>query len=185
MSGSGSGKPAIADLFGLKGKVALVTGGNGGIGKAIAKGLAAAGADVVIAARDEAKTNAATAELARDFGVTVVGMKLDVLDESSVLAVLAQVKDRFGRLDILVNNSGMAVNKLPQNMPVEDWDLNTALGVHRLEGRLSANEGWWRRQDHQYRLHVCYFRRRPSAGLLCQQGRRGAANQEPGASMGG
>jgi 2-deoxy-D-gluconate 3-dehydrogenase len=66
-------KESIKNLFSLDGKVAIVTGGNGGIGKGIARGMAGAGADVVIAARNEAKTAAAVREIKEEFGVKVLG----------------------------------------------------------------------------------------------------------------
>src|SRR5439155_14756307 len=89
-------------MFELEGRVAVVTGGNGGIGLGMAKGLAAAGASVVVAARNVEKAAAAVAALGRQSAF----IPLDVTDESSCRAMVAQTADRFGRLDILVNNAG-------------------------------------------------------------------------------
>ncbi len=107
-------------LFDLKGKVALVTGGNGGIGLGIARGLAAAGAGVVVAARNEAKTEAAVAELAR-LGTRALGVAVDVADEASVAAMVETALAEFGRIDTLVNNAGISVRKPPQEYTLEEW----------------------------------------------------------------
>ena len=107
-------------VFDLKGKVALVTGGNGGIGLGIAGGLAAAGADVVLAARNEAKTEAAVAELARR-GARAIGVAVDVADEASVAAMVDTTLAELGRIDTLVNNAGISVRKPPQEYTLEEW----------------------------------------------------------------
>jgi 2-dehydro-3-deoxy-D-gluconate 5-dehydrogenase len=104
-------------LFDLTGCVAVVTGGNGGIGLGMAKGLAAAGAAVVVAARNVAKAEAAVAEL----GGKSTFMPLDVADETSCRALVEQTADRFGRLDILVNNAGTSIRKPPENYTAAEW----------------------------------------------------------------
>ena len=109
-------------LFDLSGKVALVTGGNGGIGLGIAKGLAGAGASVVVAARNEEKTDAAIDELIA-LGSNAAGLTIDVGDEQSIKAVVAEAIERYGRLDILVNNAGTTVRKRPEAFEATDWDL--------------------------------------------------------------
>jgi len=95
-------------LFDLTGRVAVVTGGNGGIGLGMAKGLAAAGAVVVVAARNAEKGKTAAAELA-SFGVRSAFVALDVADEGSCRALIEATVERFGRLDILINNAGTTV----------------------------------------------------------------------------
>jgi len=102
-------------LFDLHGKVALVTGGNGGIGLGIAMGLANAGAHIVVAARNAEKNRAAVEELKRT-GVQAAAAVVDVQDESSVKSMVQEAAGAFGRLDILVNNAGM-----PQNYTLEEW----------------------------------------------------------------
>src|SRR5712692_6038918 len=96
------------NLFDLSGRVALVTGGNGGIGLGMAQGLAAAGAAIVVAARNRAKSEAAVAALAAS-GTPSAFIALDVADPASCRAAVAQTVERFGRLDILVNNAGMSI----------------------------------------------------------------------------
>ena len=107
-------------LFELKGRVALVTGGNGGIGLAIGKALASAGADVMVAGRNAAKSKAAVAEL-EALGVKAGAVEVDVQNTESCNAMVAATVKRFGRLDILVNNAGINVRKRPENLTDEDW----------------------------------------------------------------
>ena len=115
------------DMFGLDGQVAIVTGGNGGIGLGIARGLAEAGAGIVVAARNEDKT-AGAVELLRGLGVEALGLKVDVADEASVAAAVSETFDRFGRIDILVNNAGIGIRKPPQDYTAEEWDR--VLGIN-------------------------------------------------------
>jgi len=122
-------KETIRGLFSLDGKVAIVTGGNGGIGKGIARGLACAGARLVIAARNEAKTADASAEIKRDFGVEVLGIKVDVRQEDENHEMVKQTLERFGRIDILVCNAGIGIHKLPQDMSVAEWDKNVEINL--------------------------------------------------------
>ncbi|MBW1667294.1 MAG: glucose 1-dehydrogenase [Deltaproteobacteria bacterium] len=117
-------KANLEKLFSLDGKVSVVTGGNGGIGKGIARGLAAAGSAIVIAARNEAKTANAQREIKEEFGVEVLGVKVNVLHEREIDAMVKKVVNRFGKIDILVNNAGMAINKLPHEMSTAEWDEN-------------------------------------------------------------
>ena len=107
-------------LFDLPGKVAVVTGGNGGIGLGMAKGLAGAGASVVVAARNAEKSAAAVAEL-EGLGVTSAFVALDVANPDSCRAMIREVLDRFGRLDILVNNAGMSIRKPPETYEFSEW----------------------------------------------------------------
>jgi 2-deoxy-D-gluconate 3-dehydrogenase len=106
--------------FDLSGRVAVVTGGNGGIGFGMAKGLAAAGASVVVAARNPEKSAAAVAALAAS-GATSAFVALDVADPASCRAMVRQTVERFGRLDILVNNAGMSIRKPPQDYAIAEW----------------------------------------------------------------
>ena len=107
-------------MFDLTGRVAIVTGGNGGIGLGMAKGLAIAGARIVVAARDAAKSQAAVAEL-RALGSDALAIEADVTDEASVNALVAQTVQRCGRLDILVNNAGTNIRKPVQDLELAQW----------------------------------------------------------------
>ena len=104
-------------MFDLSARVAIVTGGNGGIGLGMAKGLAAAGAAVVVAARNPDKAEVAVAEL----GGKSAFIALDVADETSCRAMIAQVGEQFGRLDILVNNAGTSIRKPPEAYTAAEW----------------------------------------------------------------
>ncbi len=107
-------------LFDLSGKTALVTGGNGGIGLGIARALAAAGASVAVAARNERKTAAAVAEI-ESLGAKALGVRADVLSETSVADAVAATVEAFGGLDILVNNAGIGIRKPPQDYTMDEW----------------------------------------------------------------
>jgi 2-dehydro-3-deoxy-D-gluconate 5-dehydrogenase len=110
----------ITTSFDLKGKVAIVTGGNGGIGLGMARGLADAGANIAIAARDAAKSKAAVAELGQR-GVRAVAVATDVTAAASVTAMVAATVKEFGRIDILVNNAGTNIRKAADQMTLEEW----------------------------------------------------------------
>jgi 2-deoxy-D-gluconate 3-dehydrogenase len=107
-------------MFDLKGKVAIVTGGNGGIGLGMARGLAGAGARVVVAARNEKKSSAAVAEL-RGLGSEAIAITVDVTNERSVDAMVAGVVRQCGRIDILLNNAGINVRKPVHEMALQEW----------------------------------------------------------------
>ncbi len=113
----------MGDLFGLQGRVSIVTGGNGGIGKGIADGLAMQGCKIVIAARNEEKTAEAVADIRSRFKVEALGVSLDLLDAASIGSVVEQVLDKYGRIDVLVNNAGVSVRKAPEDYTSDDWDL--------------------------------------------------------------
>ncbi|MGB6064713.1 MAG: glucose 1-dehydrogenase [Desulfomonilaceae bacterium] len=114
----------LKEMFSVEGKVALITGGNGGIGKGIAEGMAAAGADIAITARNEEKTAKAVKDVREKFGVKVSGFTVDVLKDQTIFDMIANVSKEFGRIDILVNNAGLGIHKHPQDMTIEEWDLN-------------------------------------------------------------
>ena len=105
-------------LFDLSGRVAIVTGGNGGIGLGMARGLAAAGAKVAIAGRDKAKNRQALAALPG-----AIALEADLRDDRACRAMVEDAAKRFGRLDILVNNAGMNIRKTPQEYSLEEWKL--------------------------------------------------------------
>jgi 2-deoxy-D-gluconate 3-dehydrogenase len=104
----------------LKGRVAVVTGGNGGIGLGMARGLAAAGASIVVAGRNAQKSRAAVAELGK-LGATAVAIEADVADETAVSRLVGATVDRFARLDILINNAGMNIRKPVHELALAEW----------------------------------------------------------------
>ena len=107
-------------LFDLSGRVAVITGGNGGIGLGMAKGMAAAGATIVVAGRDAAKNTAAVSEIL-SAGGKASAVPVDVLVEESCRALIADTMKTHGRLDILVNNAGMSIRKQPEDYTLAEW----------------------------------------------------------------
>jgi 2-deoxy-D-gluconate 3-dehydrogenase len=107
-------------VFDLKGKVAIVTGGNGGIGLGMARGLASAGAAVVVAARNQAKSQAAVGELTR-LGPAAMAISVDVTDEAAVAGLVRTTVDRWARVDILVNNAGINIRKPAHELSLAEW----------------------------------------------------------------
>jgi len=107
-------------LFDLTGRVAVVTGGNGGIGLGMARGLAQAGAAVMLAARNVAKSQDAVKAL-EAAGARAAMVRVDVTSEASCREMIAKTVERFGRLDILVNNAGTNIRKQPQEYTLQEW----------------------------------------------------------------
>ena len=116
------------EIFDLSGRIAVVTGGNRGIGLAISRGLATAGATVVIVNRKAAEGQSA-AESLRKEGLSAVAIPADVTSTASINQMVAKVIGDLGRIDILVNNTGVIVRKPITETSEEDWDymLNTNL----------------------------------------------------------
>jgi 2-deoxy-D-gluconate 3-dehydrogenase len=106
--------------FNLKGKVAIVTGGNGGIGLGMARGLADAGADIAVVGRNEEKSKAAVAELTSR-GIRAIAVATDVTDKDAVGRMVERVRGELGRIDILVNNAGINIRKPPHVLELEEW----------------------------------------------------------------
>lgn len=107
-------------LFDLTGKVAIVTGGNGGIGLGIARGLAQAGANVVVAARNADKSRAAVEELC-GLGARAVAVQVDVNNAQQISNMISESQSAFGGVDILVANAGMSIRKAPETYSLEEW----------------------------------------------------------------
>jgi len=115
-----------------EGKVALVTGGTRGIGRAIAAAFSSLGVDVAITGRDAARVAEAAQELSREAPRAVKGVAMDVADRDAVdSAVKALVQER-GRIDILVNNAGIARDSLLMRMKPDDWESVIATNVNGL-----------------------------------------------------
>ncbi len=117
----------ITSPFSLEGRTALVTGGNRGLGKAFAFGLAAAGARVAISGRHEAANQEAVDE-GRAAGYDIVPITADITDDAQVQAMIGQTLDAFGVLDVLVNNAGICYHAPATEVTDEQWsdvfDLN-------------------------------------------------------------
>jgi 2-dehydro-3-deoxy-D-gluconate 5-dehydrogenase len=107
-------------MFDLTGRVAIVTGGNGGIGLAMAHGLAQAGAAVVVAGRNPAKSAVAVSQL-EGLGAEAAAVAADVTVEADCQSLVHRSLERFGRLDILINNAGINVRKQPEDYDLAEW----------------------------------------------------------------
>jgi 2-deoxy-D-gluconate 3-dehydrogenase len=125
--------------FDLTGRVAVVTGGNGGIGRGIALGLAEAGAGVAILARNEEKNRSTLRDL-ESFGVAAMAVRVDVADRDALEPALAEVERRLGPVDVLVNNAGIAVVKGALDHTPEEWQrvLDVNLTACFLLSRIAA-----------------------------------------------
>src|SRR5271165_984977 len=110
-----------AKPFDLGGKVAIITGGNGGIGLGMAYGLGEAGAALAIVGRNAAKSEKAVADLASR-GITTIAVAADVTDKDAVGAMVARVRRELGRIDILINNAGINIRKPPHALELDEWE---------------------------------------------------------------
>ena len=110
----------MSDLFDLTGKVAIVTGGAGGIGKALALGLADAGADVIVTSRNLENLEPVAKEI-EGRGRKSMAISSEVTEEESVAAMLKDVLETFKRVDILVNAHGLAIRKPADTFPIDEW----------------------------------------------------------------
>jgi 2-deoxy-D-gluconate 3-dehydrogenase len=109
-------------LFDLSGRVAIVTGGNGGIGLGMAKGLAEAGASIMVAGRNAEKSASAVNEL-EALGAKAAAVDVDVTSEASCRSMVRAALARFGRLDILINNAGTNIRKQPHEYALSEWQV--------------------------------------------------------------
>ena len=114
----------MASMFDLTGRAAIVTGGNGGIGLGMARGLASAGAHVLVAGRDAEKNRAAVAEL----GGAAAAFRADLTQPDAARAMVDDALARWGRLDVLVNNAGTNIRKRPEDLSLEEW--GTVLNIN-------------------------------------------------------
>lgn len=111
----------VAAKFRLEGRVALITGGRGALAEAMAAGLADAGCGLALASRHVSDCAALADRLATQFGVQACGLRCDVSNEAEVEQAIAATVQRFGRLDILINNAGASWWGLPEDIPLAGW----------------------------------------------------------------
>jgi NAD(P)-dependent dehydrogenase (short-subunit alcohol dehydrogenase family) len=134
----------LEEVFGLKGKTAIVTGGGRGIGQVVALGLAKAGANVVIINRTNTED---TVEMIRAAGGNAIGVKADVTKENEVIAALQKTVDHFGSLDIVFNNAGICMHQTSLEATVEEFrevidvNLTGIFIVARAAGRIMIERG--------------------------------------------
>jgi len=111
------------DIFKLDGRVALITGGNRGLGFAMAQALAEAGANVVVTSRQEERALESAAALAGATGQRTMGLVVDVTNAEQIESMVSDVVKEFGRIDILVNNAGINIRKPVEELDEASWDL--------------------------------------------------------------
>lgn len=116
-------------LFDLSGQTAVITGGSKGLGFEMAQALAGAGANIVLGARTQADVRQAAAEVAEQFGVTAVGLTVDVTDSQATDAFITQIMSDLGRIDILVNNAGVNIREPISRISDEHWRRVQAVNV--------------------------------------------------------
>jgi NAD(P)-dependent dehydrogenase (short-subunit alcohol dehydrogenase family) len=109
------------DQFRLDGRVALITGGSGGLGEVFARALAGAGADVALLGRRRDAVQERAATIAAATGRQALGVAADVTEPAQVAAAVAEVQARFGRLDILINSAGVNVRRPSLEFTLDDW----------------------------------------------------------------
>jgi gluconate 5-dehydrogenase len=112
----------MKDMFKLDGKIAIVTGGAGGIGEALAMGIGIQGANVVVSSRNQEAIEKVARQITEASGNPAVGIPCDVTDEASVQHLVDQVMAKYGRIDILVNAMGMNIKHDAFEYPMADWD---------------------------------------------------------------
>ncbi len=140
--------PKLVDLFSLKDRVALVTGASSGLGVAFTRGLARAGANVVVTARRQELIDQ-TAEMVRSYGGKALAVAADITDEEQFEAVFARTVEEFGRLDILVNNAGYTdrsglrhdQGSLKRMRSIIELDLMATVNGCRLAGKQMLAQG--------------------------------------------
>jgi NAD(P)-dependent dehydrogenase (short-subunit alcohol dehydrogenase family) len=136
---------SVLDAYSLSGKVSVITGGNRGIGRALATALAEAGSDIVLLVRDRDGTTAAVAEL-EALGVTAMAVTADVTEPEQVQRAVEEVLSRLGQVDVLVNNAGTCIHRPALEVTEEEWrsvmaSTSTASGTapRRSGGRWSRS----------------------------------------------
>ncbi len=108
-------------LFDLSNRAAIITGGSKGLGLSMARGLASAGADVLLVSRNESEAVAAAEAVGDEFGQKAVGMRADVTDEADVAAMVDRAMNEFGRTDILINNAGINIRGPIDELTYDDF----------------------------------------------------------------
>jgi gluconate 5-dehydrogenase len=137
----------MKDLFKLDGKIAIVNGGAGGIGAALAMGLGMQGATVVVASRNQAAIEAAAEKITAESGGEAIGIPVDVTSETSMQALADKVRERYGRIDILINAMGINIKQDAFEYNMKDWDKLFNINVKgtmiacKVVGRIMRDQG--------------------------------------------
>ncbi len=110
------------EMFGLDGRVALITGASKGLGRSMAEGLASAGADLVVCSRNAEEIEQAAREIAKLSGRRVLGLSCDVTEESQVSELVGRSVEEFGKVDILINNAGINIRGSIEDLSLDEFD---------------------------------------------------------------
>lgn len=129
---TGMDMTTLTDLFGLRGRVAVVTGASSGLGVEFADALACAGANVALIARRSESLTKVAAELAAQHGVRAVAVPADIVDREAAAAAFRQIETSLGGVDILVNNAGTAPTGKAEKQWPEEWDRTIELNLNAL-----------------------------------------------------
>ena len=121
--------PSSLDLFSLKGRTALVTGGSKGLGHAMAGALSGAGADVALTSRNAEEARAAATQIRDHTNGRVLALQADAADRAQVEASVAETNEALGPIDILVNNAGINIRSPIIELRDEDWDAVIAINL--------------------------------------------------------
>mgnify|MGYP001054886294 CR=1 FL=1 len=108
-------------LFDMTGQTVIVTGGSKGLGKAIAEGLASAGANIALVSRNQSEAEAAANEIAETYNTQTLGLQVDVTQQPAIEAMVAKVAETFGRIDALVNNAGINIRGPIDELTLEQF----------------------------------------------------------------
>ncbi len=110
------------EMFGLDGRVALITGASKGLGRSMAEGLASAGADLVVCSRNAEEIEQAAREISKLSGRRVLGLSCDVTEESQVSELVGRSVEEFGKVDILINNAGINIRGSIEDLSLDEFD---------------------------------------------------------------
>lgn len=161
-------------LFDLTGRVALITGGSKGLGAAMAAGLASAGAHIIVVSRNGNEAEETADSIARDYGREAVGLRGDVTSEEDVRTIVGAAMDRFGKIDILINNAGINIRGAIDELSIEDFRRVQSINV----------DGMWR-VTREVVPHMKRARGGRIINLASTLGLVGLANRTPYASSKG
>jgi NAD(P)-dependent dehydrogenase (short-subunit alcohol dehydrogenase family) len=166
------------DKFRLDGQCALVTGGSKGLGRAMARALASAGAAVVLASRNLSEAEEAAEEIAR-LGHGTLGLEADTTDREAVQEMVRRAEETFGKIDILINNAGINIRRPTLEVEDADWDPVIDINVKGvLVCAQAVAPGIQHGIDHVRRLH------RRAGGLCGQQARCIGTDTNAGVGVG-
>ena len=167
----------------VKGKICVVTGSTKGIGKGIAEALAENGGTVVICSRKQNECDAVAAEIREKYGVDAIGVSADITKTEAIENLFNTVMEKYGRVDVLVNNAGSAITKRAEDLTEEDFDHVLALDLRAVFFCSQAAGKIMIKQKSGKIISIASVLGVGSA-VLCRQGRRAADDPRTGTGVG-